>query len=78
MTIEGVAGADVLLADVLRLAIDYLRTEAPTSQRFHSAATFLDEAGLLAAVCRIRALDYERCIDSLISGPLDRRQVRRG
>ncbi len=64
---EHVDGPDLLLAAMVRLAADDLSRGA--AQHKHSAAVFLDEAGLLPMVCRARGVDYERAVDVLIDGP---------
>ncbi len=64
---EHLDGADQLLAALVKLAADDLSRGA--AQHKHSAAVFLDEAGLLPMVCRARGVDYERVVDVLIDGP---------
>ncbi len=64
---EHVDGPDLLLAAMVRLAADDL--SRGVAQHKHSAAVFLDEAGLLPMVCRARGVDYERAVAALIDGP---------
>ncbi len=56
---EHVDGADHLLAALVKLAADDL-SQGKAKHR-HSAAVFLDEAGLLPMVCRARGVDYDHC-----------------
>lgn len=63
---EHIDGADHLLAALVKLAADDL--SQGTAKHRHSAAVFLDEAGLLPMVCRARGVDYERAVDVLLDG----------
>ncbi len=72
---EHVDGSDLLLAAMVKLAADDLSGGA--GHHKHSAAVFLDEAGLLPLVCRARGVDYERAVDVLIDGPPQDRRRRR-
>ncbi len=63
---EHVDGPDLLLAAMVKLAADDL-SRGP-SRHVYSAAAFLDEAGLLPLVCRVRGVDYERAVDVLLEG----------
>ncbi len=64
---EHVNSADSLLEALVKLAADDLKQGKPRDR--HSAAVFLDEAGLLPMVCRARGVDYERAVDVLLDGP---------
>ncbi|PLS83587.1 MAG: hypothetical protein CYG59_00665 [Chloroflexi bacterium] len=65
--VEHINGADYLLAALVKLAVDDL--SQGKAKHHHSAAVFLDEAGLLPLVCRARGVDYGSAVDVLLDGP---------